>query len=99
MAEQPEKKNIQLKISDDVAKGFYSNGMQLGNTKEEFVLDFMNILGNSGIVGSRVIVSPNHMKRIAMVMNQRIKKYEEQFGTIKEGESPSKSEFGFNAQS
>lgn len=99
MAQQPPAQNIQIKISDEVMKGFYSNLMQIAHTKEEFVLDFMNVMGNQGIVGGRVFASPGHVKRIASALNENLKKYEEQFGTISEGASQARSEFGFKTQS
>ena len=104
MAEiQPQQKNVkkvQIKITDEQLKGFYSNLMQVAHTKEEFTLDFMNVVGQQGIVGSRVTISPGHLKRIVAALSENVKKYEEQFGTINEGQSQAKtSEFGFTTQS
>lgn len=73
--------------------------MQVVHNKEEFVLDFMNVMPPQGIVGARVLVSPAHMKRIVAALTENIKRYEDQFGTIKEGESQGKPEFGFKTQS
>lgn len=97
---QPKNTNVQIKITDDQLKGFYSNLMQIVHTKEEFILDFMNVVGQQGIVGSRVVISPGHAKRIMAALTQNVKKYEEQFGTITEGQSPSGDKtFGFQSQS
>lgn len=96
---QPTKQNIQIKITDEVMKGFYSNLMQVVHGKEEFVLDFMNVVGQQGIVGARVNVSPGHFKRIVTALAENVKKYEQQFGTISEGQSQANSEFGFKTQS
>jgi len=74
---------IQVKIPDDVLKGVYANMVQIGHGPEEFVLDFMNIFPPSGIVSARVILSPGHMKRVVAAMQENLKNYEEQFGTIK----------------
>lgn len=94
-----QEQNIQIKISDDVLLGFYSNAMQVVHTKEEFTFDFMNLIPPQGIVGARVHVSPAHMKRIAAALSENIKRYESQFGTISEGESQAKQEVGFRTQS
>jgi hypothetical protein len=95
-----QEQQVQIKIRDEDMKGFYANLMQIVHTKEEFVLDFMNMVGAQGIVGARVFVSPAHMKRIAAAINQNLKKYEQQFGTISEGESQAQAkEFGFKTQS
>jgi len=74
---------IQVKIPDDVLKGIYANMVQIGHGPEEFILDFMNIFPPSGIISARVILSPGHMKRVVSAMQDNLKKYEEQFGTIK----------------
>ena len=79
---------LQVKITDEVLKGAYANMVQIAHTPEEFVLDFMNLFPPSGIVSARIIVSPSHMKRIAMALQDNIKKYEDQFGSIKAAEAP-----------
>jgi hypothetical protein len=97
---QPKNTNVQIKITDEQLRGFYSNLVQIVHTKEEFILDFMNVVGQQGIVGSRVTISPGHAKRIINALTQNLKKYEEQFGTIPEGSSPSGDKtFGFQSQS
>ena len=88
--------NINIKISDEALKGQYTNMMMIVHTKEEFVLDFMNVLPPQGIVTSRIITSPGHMKRIIAALSDNLKKYEDQFGTITEAPSPSDKEFGFS---
>ncbi len=77
-------KQVQVKMSEDVSKGFYANAMMSNHTKEEFVLDFMNIFGRNGTVGSRVIVSPGHFKRMIRAMEDNLKKYEANFGQVEE---------------
>ncbi len=82
MSEQKNEQQMQVKASDEVLKGVYANMLQVGHTGEEFVLDFMNALPPTGQLVSRVIISPSHAKRLAGAMNENIKRYEEQFGTI-----------------
>ena len=74
----------QIKASDKVLKGRYSNTAQVLHTKEEFVMDFLNVFPPSGTLNARVIVSTGHFKRIAKAMNENLKKYEEKFGKIDE---------------
>lgn len=90
--------NVNIKISDEVLKGQYANMMMITHTKEEFVLDFMNILPPQGIVASRIITSPGHMKRIIAALGENLKKYEDQFGKITEAPVPSNTEIGFKTQ-
>jgi len=94
---QPNQQQINIKMDDKVLKGVYANAMGISHSKEEFVLDFLNIYPwqRAGVVNSRVITSPGHMKRIYKAMEENIKKYEEKFGKIEEAKSPTDSEIGF----
>lgn len=87
---------IQIKADDLVVKGVYSNNLVIQHTKEEFVIDFLNILPPQGTLVSRIITSPGHMKRIAKALEENIKLYEKNFGLIKESEQPERS-IGFKA--
>lgn len=82
-SKQVGQQQIQLKISDETLKGTYANMVQVTHSPEEFVIDFMNIYPPTGIVVSRVMLSPGHMKRIAAALNENISRYEQQFGEIK----------------
>jgi|SRR6185503_7361469 len=90
-------KQIQVKMDDATLRGVYSNMMQVAHTPEEFVLDFMNIVGGAGIVASRVMVSPAHMKRIVAALQDNVSKYESQFGKIEAGAAPA-SHVGFRTE-
>lgn len=79
---------IQIKATDEALKGVYSNMAQIVHTPEEFVLDFMNIMPPAGNLVSRVLVSPAHAKRLAQALTENVKKFEDQFGAIKNSESP-----------
>ncbi|MFA6376796.1 MAG: DUF3467 domain-containing protein [Candidatus Paceibacterota bacterium] len=79
---------LQIKVNDSDLKGVYSNLMQIVHTKEEFVFDFFLNAPPQGLLVSRAIVNPAHAKRIALALAENIKRYEEKFGAIKEGESP-----------
>ena len=80
MTEQQQQ--VQVKVDDATLKGVYANAMQVTHSQEEFILDFMNLFPPNGIITSRVIISPAHAKRIASALEQNIKNYEQQFGTI-----------------
>ena len=66
-------------------------------TEEEFILDFLMVLPPEGVLSSRIIVSPDHLKRMIKTFQSSIEKYEKQFGRIeevKEGDS-SEEKIGF----
>ena len=96
MDQQPQQQ-IQIKADDVTAKGVYANNMIIGHTKEEFVLDFLNVFPPQGALVSRVFTSPGHAKRIVKALDENIKKYEKQFGKIKESDAP-EGDIGFKAQ-
>jgi len=94
MAEQRE---IKIKIRDEDLKGVYSNLMQVSHTKEEFVLDFFLVSLPEGILASRVIMSPGHLKRMIKALAENVSKYEEKFGKIEEAVVP-ETPLGFQVE-
>ncbi len=96
---QPNQQQINIKMDDKVLKGVYANAMGISHSKEEFVLDFLNIYPwqRTGVVTSRVITSPGHIKRIFKALEENIKKYEKKFGKIEEAKAPAAEEIGFKA--
>ena len=87
---------MQIKISDEILKGVYANAMQVAHSREEFILDFLNLSPHmgAGIVSSRVIMSPGHLKRVIAALTDNLAKYESRFGKVEEAEAP-ESEVGF----
>lgn len=94
---QENNQQIQIKATDEKLAGKYANMMQVSHTKEEFVLDFVNILPPSGQLVSRIILSPAHAKRILLALEDNIAKYESQFSKIDE-QSKDKPGFGFKTE-
>lgn len=76
---------IQIQMDDRTAMGLYSNFMLVNHNENEFVIDFAYILPGPprARVGSRIILSPRHMKRVLETLRINVDKYEERFGTIK----------------
>ncbi len=83
-----QQKQIQIKAKDEVLEGRYANVAQINHTKEEFVVDFMNIFPPQGTLNSRIIMSPGHMKRMIRAMQDNMSKYEQKFGSVKESDEP-----------
>ncbi len=87
MANQKEQpKNLKLNINPDVANGTYSNLVIVSHNPTEMILDFAQMLpGIEGaMVRERIIMNPIHAKRLLAALNDNIKKYEQQFGSIVE---------------
>ncbi len=90
-----EEKKIKIKARDKDIKGSYSNLMHIFHTREEFILDFFLTSPPEGILTSRVIMSPGHIKRMLKALGESLGRYEKNFGKINEGEGQ-KGKIGFN---
>ena len=73
-----------LEVLPEAAGGTYSNLAVISHSKTEFIIDFAAIFpGFSGPhVRSRIIMAPEHCKRLLGALADNISKYEGQFGTI-----------------
>jgi len=85
--EEPEAA-FNVKITDDELKGRYSNLLRITHTREEFILDFINLVPPQGIVSARIVTSPGHLKRIIGALSANLERYEKTFGTIQEAAEP-----------
>ncbi|MBQ0103173.1 MAG: DUF3467 domain-containing protein [Prevotellaceae bacterium] len=83
MADQKQQQ-LQIELKPEVATGVYSNMAIIANTKNEFVLDFVSMLPGlqKAVVSSRIIMTPEHAKRLLFALNERVRGYEQQFGEI-----------------
>lgn len=92
MSDQNEKKQkkLNIQIDDDIAQGIYSNLAILNHSQSEFVLDFVNVMPGSpkSKVRSRIILTPQHAKRLLRALNDNISRFEKNHGTIKEQDKP-----------
>ncbi len=93
---QPGQLNIEL--PEDVAEGQYSNLAVISHNHSEFVVDFIMMAPNlpKAKVKSRIILTPQHAKRLMMALADNIKKFEAQYGPIHEPETPQFPHMNFN---
>ena len=85
---EPEE-GFNVKIDDEELRGRYSNLLRIMHTREEFILDFINLVPPQGMVCARIVTSPGHMKRIVRALAANVARYEEAFGQIVEAQEPS----------
>lgn|SRR5690606_8252373 len=85
-----ERKNLDIEINDQVAEGTYSNLALINHSPSEFVLDFIQMMPGvpKARVKSRVILTPQHAKRLAKAIADNVQRYENQFGEIKDHQIP-----------
>jgi Protein of unknown function (DUF3467) len=81
-------KALEVKIGDEELKGRYSNLLRVVHTREEFVLDFINLLPPQGMVTARIVTSPGHLKRIVRALAANLERYEQVYGPIQEAAEP-----------
>ncbi len=85
----PEPDNqLNIELSEEMAEGVYSNLAMIAHSNSEFVIDFIRLMPGvpKAKVKSRVIITPEHAKRLLVALKDNIRKYEETFGPIKQTE-------------
>ena len=50
-----EKRDVPIKLPDSILPGVYANQMMVTHTREEFLLDYINLFPPSGVVNARVL--------------------------------------------
>ncbi|MEL6140394.1 MAG: DUF3467 domain-containing protein [Bacteroidota bacterium] len=80
---------LNIELSEEVAEGVYSNLAIIAHSNGEFIMDFVRIVPNSpkAKVKSRVIVTPQHAKRLLRALADNVQKFEKQYGPIQEPKS------------
>jgi hypothetical protein len=77
---------ISIELNEEVAQGTYSNLAVITHSASEFVIDFIRIMPGipKAQVKSRIILTPEHAKRLVAALQDNISKYEAVHGTIKD---------------
>lgn len=99
MAEEKKLQNqINIELPEEVAEGVYSNLAIISHSHSEFVVDFVRMMPNvpKAKVKSRIVLTPQHAKRLLRALNENVKKFEKQFGTIAERDLPAYPNMNFN---
>lgn len=75
---------MDIEIEDSVAQGNYSNLAIISHSTSEFVLDFAAVLPGlpKAKVKSRIILTPEHAKRLLLSLQENITRYESNIGKI-----------------
>jgi hypothetical protein len=99
MAEDKKPQNqINIELPEDVAEGVYANLAIISHSNAEFVVDFVRMVPNvpKAKVKSRIILTPQHAKRLLRALADNVKKFEAQHGRIKEIEQAPPFPMNFN---
>jgi Protein of unknown function (DUF3467) len=77
---------LNIEISEEVAEGNYANLAIITHSNAEFVIDFVNVMPGTpkSKVKSRIILTPQHAKRLMKALVDNVQKYESVNGIIKD---------------
>ncbi len=76
---------LQIELKEDVAEGIYANLAVIAHSSSEFVFDFIRMMPGvaKAQVKSRIVMTPEHAKRLAYALQDNLRKYESLFGEIR----------------
>ena len=88
---------INIELSEEIAEGVYANLAMIAHSNSEFVIDFIRLMPGvpKAKVKSRVVVTPEHAKRLLSALEDNIARYESTFGPIKQVEEAPKFPLNF----
>ena len=83
------KNQLNIELSENVSEGEYANLAIITHSDSEFVLDFIRVMPGlpKAKVKSRIIMTPQHAKRLMRAFEDNISKFEQTNGTIKDLDS------------
>ena len=81
---------INIELDEKTAEGVYSNLAIINHSVSEFVIDFISVMPGTpkNKVKSRIIITPQHAKKLAKALNDNINRFENNFRPIKAYENP-----------
>lgn len=89
MSKDLENKNqINIELDEAVAEGTYSNLAIINHSVSEFIIDFVKIMPGTpkAKVKSRIILTPQHAKRLMKALTENVQRFEKAHGEIKDYE-------------
>jgi len=88
--EQNKDGQLNIELDETIAEGTYSNLAIINHSVSEFIVDFINVMPGTpkAKVKSRIILTPEHAKRLAKALDENVKRFEKANGKINEPEHP-----------
>lgn len=85
MENQENNAQLQIELKEDVAQGTYANLAVITHSSSEFILDFVRVMPGmpKASVKSRIVLAPEHAKRLLRTLEENIGKYERTFGPVR----------------
>lgn len=84
--EDKNKNKLNIELSEEIAEGVYSNLAIISHSNSEFIVDFVKLMPGTpkAKVKSRIILTPEHAKRLYKALHDNLRKFESLNGPIKE---------------
>ena len=81
---------LNIELDQEIAEGTYSNLAIINHSISEFIVDFIRIMPGvpKAKVKSRIILTPQHAKRLTKALNDNVKRFEKAHGEIKDYDQP-----------
>ena len=91
---------INVELSEEMAEGVYSNLAMIAHSNSEFILDFIRLMPGlpKAKVKARIVITPEHAKRLHAALGENIERYEQAFGTIKAQQDTPNYPMGFGGK-
>ena len=82
--EDKKEQQLDIELSHEVAQGTYSNLAIISHSNSEFIIDFIRIMPGipKANVKSRIILTPEHAKRLMIALQENVAKFEQYNGRI-----------------
>ena len=76
--------SIDVELTEEIAEGIYANLAMIAHSNSEFILDFIRLMPGvpKAKVKARIILTPEHAKRLLDALRENISRYEEAYGGI-----------------
>ena len=89
MQTQAQEGQINVELSEEIAEGEYANLAIINHSPSEFVVDFIRVMPGvpKAKVKSRIVLTPQHAKRLLKALGDNVGRYEAQHGEIRDVEA------------
>ena len=76
---------LQIELKEEVAQGTYANLAIITHSSSEFIMDFIRVMTGMHKAGvqTRIVLAPEHSKRLLRALEEKVCKYERAFGPIR----------------
>lgn len=79
---------IEIELPEEESSGTYSNLVMISHSPSEFILDFISVMPGvpKAKVVKRMVLTPDHAKRLAGALSENISRFEKENGPISDND-------------